>query len=123
MRRAALGSLSALVLGWAAKPAASAAQPSSSGASIEATERGTAVFGGAVAASPADPRDFRALRLANGLEVLLVFDPLADGAAAALDVHVGHYSDPPAFPGLAHFCEHMLFLGTEVINYVQWIAA
>ncbi len=22
-------------------------------------------------------------------------------------------SDPDDFPGLAHFCEHMLFLGTE----------
>lgn len=22
-------------------------------------------------------------------------------------------SDPPHLPGLAHFCEHMLFLGTE----------
>lgn len=26
---------------------------------------------------------------------------------------VGHMSDPSDLPGLAHFCEHMLFLGTE----------
>ena len=25
----------------------------------------------------------------------------------------GYSSDPPNLPGLAHFCEHMLFLGTE----------
>lgn len=25
----------------------------------------------------------------------------------------GHMSDPEYLPGLAHFCEHMLFLGTE----------
>lgn len=25
----------------------------------------------------------------------------------------GHMSDPDELPGLAHFCEHMLFLGTE----------
>lgn len=25
----------------------------------------------------------------------------------------GHMSDPHEIPGLAHFCEHMLFLGTE----------
>lgn len=30
-----------------------------------------------------------------------------------MDVHVGHFSDPATLPGLAHFCEHMLFLGTK----------
>lgn len=30
-----------------------------------------------------------------------------------MDVAVGHFSDPPELPGLAHFLEHMLFLGTE----------
>ncbi|OWY99758.1 Insulin-degrading enzyme [Phytophthora megakarya] len=29
-----------------------------------------------------------------------------------MDVHVGHQSDPEELPGLAHFLEHMLFLGT-----------
>lgn len=37
----------------------------------------------------------------------------AERSAAALDVHVGHFSDPVDLPGLAHFCEHMLFLGEE----------
>ena len=37
----------------------------------------------------------------------------ADQAAAALNVRVGHFSDPDNIPGLAHFCEHMLFLGTD----------
>ena len=61
--------------------------------------------------SPSDTRSYRALTLANGLRVLLASDPRADQSAAALDVHVGHFSDPPDLPGLAHFCEHMLFLG------------
>lgn len=26
---------------------------------------------------------------------------------------IGHMCDPEELPGLAHFCEHMLFLGTE----------
>ena len=30
-----------------------------------------------------------------------------------MDVHIGHMSDPVGLPGLAHFCEHMLFLGTK----------
>ena len=28
-------------------------------------------------------------------------------------VILGHMSDPEELPGLAHFCEHMLFLGTK----------
>lgn len=29
-----------------------------------------------------------------------------------MDVRVGSKHDPPGLPGLAHFCEHMLFLGS-----------
>ncbi|MEQ6886943.1 insulinase family protein [Salicola sp. Rm-C-2C1-2] len=57
--------------------------------------------------------DYRYLTLDNGLGALLVSDPRADKAAAALDVHVGAGADPEKRPGLAHFTEHMLFLGTE----------
>ena len=62
--------------------------------------------------SPADTRDYRALLLDNGLEALVVSDPGTDKAAAALNVNVGSANDPGARPGLAHFLEHMLFLGT-----------
>ena len=63
--------------------------------------------------SSQDDREYRALTLPNKLEVLLVHDASADKGSAALDVNVGHFKDPAEFPGLAHFCEHMLFLGTE----------
>ena len=63
--------------------------------------------------SPADTRDYRALLLDNGLEALVVSDPDTDKAAAALNVNVGSADDPDTRPGLAHFLEHMLFLGTE----------
>jgi len=66
-----------------------------------------------VEASPNDPREYRGLALPNGLRVLLVRDAATDKAAASLDVRVGQFSDPAELPGLAHFCEHMLFLGTE----------
>ncbi len=68
---------------------------------------------GSVEVSPLDTRDYRYLCLDNQLKVLLVSDSLSDKAAASLDVSVGHFSDPWDLPGLAHFCEHMLFLGTE----------
>lgn len=67
----------------------------------------------AVEKPPLDARDYTALTLPNGLRVLLVSDPDADSAAAALDVHVGYFNDPDDIPGIAHFCEHMLFLGTK----------
>lgn len=51
----------------------------------------------------------------NGLQVMLVSDPETTSSAASMDVHVGYMHDPPDVPGLMHFCEHMLFLGTE--NY------
>nr|XP_018915605.1 PREDICTED: nardilysin-like [Bemisia tabaci] len=34
-------------------------------------------------------------------------------AAVALTIGVGSFSDPPNIPGLAHFLEHMIFMGTE----------
>ena len=62
---------------------------------------------------PMDDRDYLTLRLDNGLRVLLCSDLSTNEAAAAMDVHVGALSDPVNVPGLAHFNEHMLFLGTK----------
>lgn len=63
--------------------------------------------------SPYDSRDYRVLTLENGLNVLIVSDPEADKAAASMNVRVGSAQDPDDLKGLAHFLEHMLFLGTE----------
>lgn len=59
-----------------------------------------------------DDRTYRAFTLDNGLRAVVVSDPQTDQAAAALDVNVGNGSDPAGREGLAHFLEHMLFLGT-----------
>ena len=63
--------------------------------------------------SPNDEHQYRYLTLDNGLRVLLVHDQHAQKAAAALAVNVGHFDDPSDREGLAHYLEHMLFLGTE----------
>jgi len=63
--------------------------------------------------SEEDSRLYRHLTLPNGMQVLLVSDKGAEKSAASMSVSVGHFSDPDELPGLAHFCEHMLFLGTE----------
>ncbi|CAL1157774.1 unnamed protein product [Cladocopium goreaui] len=76
---------------------------------------------------PSDPRTYRVLQLENGLQVLLASDPTASTAAAALTARgrdacpMRHFPgvvtlqrwDPLERLGLAHFHEHMLFLGTE----------
>ncbi len=53
------------------------------------------------------------IRLQNGLEAYLVSDPLTDKSSAVLTVRAGSWAEPRQFPGLAHFLEHMLFLGTK----------
>ncbi|KAL3863624.1 hypothetical protein ACJMK2_005374 [Sinanodonta woodiana] len=68
---------------------------------------------GKIIKSSRDDRTYRALELTNGMRVLLVSDPSTDKSSAAMDVNIGHMKDPKDIPGLAHFCEHMLFLGTK----------
>lgn len=60
-----------------------------------------------------DDRQYSALLLPNGLQVVLVSDPSLENAAASLAVGVGSAQDPKNQMGLAHYLEHMLFLGTE----------
>lgn len=63
--------------------------------------------------SPNDTNQYRYLTLSNGLRVLLIQEIDAQKSAAALAVNVGHFDDPLDREGLAHYLEHMLFLGTE----------
>ena len=53
------------------------------------------------------------LTLANGLRVCLRHAPRLKRCAAVLHVAAGSHDVPLAWPGLAHFLEHLLFLGTE----------
>lgn len=59
-----------------------------------------------------DTCEYRLLALKENFEVLLICDASADVAGAALNVHVGFFSDPDEIPGVAHFLEHLLFMGT-----------
>lgn len=53
------------------------------------------------------------IELTNGLQILVISDPNADQSAAVVAVGSGSWCDPTEYPGMAHFCEHMLFMGTE----------
>jgi insulysin len=58
-------------------------------------------------------REIKKLRLENGLEAFIISDPETHQSGAALAVGVGSWDDPVERPGMAHFVEHLLFLGTE----------
>ncbi len=55
----------------------------------------------------------RQFQLKNGLKVIILTDTDAKTSSVALDVQAGYRDDPADIPGMAHFLEHMLFLGTE----------
>ena len=72
------------------------------------------------------PDATRHLTLANGLQLTLRHAPRLKRAAAALRVHAGSHDAPGKWPGLAHFLEHLFFLGTPrfplddgLMRYVQ----
>ncbi|PVZ36967.1 pyrroloquinoline quinone biosynthesis protein PqqF [Pseudomonas sp. CC120222-01a] len=72
------------------------------------------------------PDTTRHLTLANGLQLTLRHAPRLKRSAAALRVHAGSHDAPAAWPGLAHFLEHLFFLGSArfpledgLMRYVQ----
>jgi insulysin len=72
-----------------------------------------------------DKRKTQTLSLENGLDVFLISDPDVHRSAAALSVGTGYLYDPKDKAGLAHYLEHMLFLGTkkypEVGSYKKFL--
>ena len=60
-----------------------------------------------------DHRKFRFVYLENKMKVLLVSDDETKKSAATLYVRSGSLNDPPEINGIAHFCEHMLFMGSK----------
>lgn len=109
---AATSPLDSLPLGFEIRTPSSSSTTSSSSSS-DAPSAPYALFTKDLERSLLDDRQYRIICLANGLEALVIHDPTADKGSAAMDVRVGHLSDPKDFQGLAHFCEHLLFMGTE----------
>lgn len=60
-----------------------------------------------------ETRTFEFATLPNGLQVVTVQDKRALKKGFATAVQAGSFDDPEKLKGLAHFCEHMLFLGTK----------
>ena len=62
---------------------------------------------------PLDKSEVRKLTLENGVRVYLLSNSDFNVSAASMVVEVGSLENPSNREGLAHFLEHMLFLGTE----------
>lgn len=75
--------------------------------------RGSSVSDASVRAPLKDRRSYKSTTFENGLKVLAVHDPKASKSGFAVAVSAGSFYDPVELPGLAHFCEHLLFLGTK----------
>ncbi|MCF2949666.1 insulinase family protein [Paraglaciecola aquimarina] len=69
--------------------------------------------------SPNDKREYASITLPNQLELVLVSDPTIEKSAAAISVGAGSYQEPKGFGGLAHYLEHMLFMGTKTFPEVN----
>lgn len=57
--------------------------------------------------SPLDDRKYKLIRLDNGLEALLIQDEKTDKSTAAMDVKVGHLSDPVSQSSPSHSAHTM----------------
>lgn len=60
-----------------------------------------------------EDRKFRAIKLANNLDIILISDENSIRSSAALTVGAGSFQDPDEIPGLAHLLEHMIFEGSK----------
>jgi insulysin len=58
-----------------------------------------------------DYRDYEYFKLNNELKVIVVTDKLSKLCGALLNINVGSIHDTS--PGMAHFLEHMVFMGSE----------
>jgi len=76
------------------------------------TETGWQPINDIIRKSEHDPRQYQAIRLDNGMTVLLVSDPVAPKSLAALTLPIGSLDDPDQQLGLAHYLEHMVLMGS-----------
>ncbi len=77
--------------------------------------------------APDDKTEYRRLVLDNGLRVLLVTDPKCTISSVALAVDAGSFDEPSSRPGLGHYLEHLLLLGSDRYpdpgEFTQYIGA
>jgi insulysin len=68
-----------------------------------------------------DIKDYYYMILPNELKVIIIVDKLSTSCGALINIGVGSTSDPIEHEGMAHFLEHMLFLGSEKYPEVKFM--
>ncbi|KAF7683315.1 Insulin-degrading enzyme [Astathelohania contejeani] len=63
--------------------------------------------------STIDPNTYEYHFLMNGMTVLTISNPESNTSACSMTVGIGSQNDPTDTPGIAHFLEHLLFMGTK----------
>ena len=63
--------------------------------------------------SPHDQLEYLYLKLSNEINVILINNEDTESSAVALRVETGSYQDPENHQGMAHFLEHLLFMGSS----------
>jgi len=74
----------------------------------------------AMVKSARDKRKFHRTVLPNGVDLLLVHQPGGGLGACAVDVNSGWWNDPKDIGGLAHFTEHLMFMGNNLVDEGGW---
>lgn len=62
--------------------------------------------------TPLDKNTYHTKTLSNGIEILMIVKKNILKSSCALSVRTGSYDD--TIPGIAHFLEHMLFMGSDL---------
>lgn len=60
-----------------------------------------------------DKRNISLFTFLSGFEILIISDERVEKYSSAMNVKIGSLLDPLELQGLAHFVEHMLFMGTD----------
>ena len=58
-------------------------------------------------------RKFYSNKLSNNIKYTLIEDKNIEDTTVNVSIKVGYFSEPKNYNGLAHFLEHMLFLGSK----------
>ncbi len=60
-----------------------------------------------------DKRNYYGSELSNGIKYIIINDSHLEKSYVTVSLNVGSYSNPKNYDGLAHFLEHMLFMGSK----------